>query len=351
MSSKVEVNGNSYTEFKQIDISDSLDDFARTARLIITEPANNSSIIKINDKVSIYLDDIKVITGYVEKISDSESDNSHDINIELRSLTADLIDSCCPDDLKFLEGVATYKDLVQKAIDALGLDITITDEVNISFSDEIKSAELGQTCFDFLNEYARKAQVFLNSDGDGNVLIRRPGGNLTTWLVEGNNILESRIELDYSQRFNSYTVYSNSNVTAEGNTDNLNVSGNAVDSIINSTRIFEKRAEKPMTADECANAAIEEANIRRIRGFKYSCKVSGFSGNDELWEIGKLVNIRDDKKGVNGAYVIKDINYTVTSGGDYTSMTMTLPDAYKLTAELPGSDAAAIDQATVYNEG
>lgn len=346
----VEVNGQQFTRVKQVDVSNSLDDFSGTARIIVTEPTDDDSVIKIGDKASIIFDNIKVITGYVESISDSETNDSHDVDINIRSAVSDLIDSTIPDNLKFVEGVSTFKDLVQKAIDGLGLKISIVDNVNITFTDDIKSGEVGQKCFDFLQEYARKAQVFLNTDGLGNVYIRRPGGDLTTHLVEGVNILESSISLDYSERYNKYVVYSNSNVTAEGNTDNLNVKGEATDSSIRTTRVFEKIAEKPMSADECANAAIEEANIRRIRSFNYTCKVAGFSGNGELWQEGKLANTYNPKKGVVGKYVIRSINYNMSDAGEFTTMNLTEPDAYKLQAELSASDKQTITEATPYVE-
>lgn len=341
---RVEVNGEGFTRFKQIDITDSLDDFSVSAGLIVTEPYNNEEFLKVGDKISILLDGIKIITGYAEKLTDAESNGSHDISYSVRSLVADIIDSSAPDALKFLEGVSTFKDLVQKAIDGLGLEIDVIDNVNVGFSGEIKAAAVGQNCLAFLQEYARKAQVFLNTDGLGNVFIRQPGGDLKTHIVTGVNILDSSINLDDSKRFNKYIVYSNSNVSAEGNTDNLNVSGEAIDSSIRSTRLFEKIAEKPMTAKECANAAIEEANIRRIRAFQYSVKVAGFSANDELWQPGKLGNINDYKKGVKGKYVIKSCAYNYSDGGEFTTMTCTLPDAYKLEAELSVSDSKTITQ-------
>jgi len=347
---RVEVNGTGYNLYKQVDISGSLDDFSKEAQLIVSEAVDLNSVIKINDKVSIYLDDIKLITGYAEKVNDSESDTSHDLNFKLRTLAADIIDSSCPDDLKNVDGVTVYKDLVSKAVTGLGLNITITDNIVATFNDEVKAAETGKNCFEFLQEYARKVQVFLNTDGDGNIIIRRPGGVLKTHLVEGINILESSINLDYSQRFGTYKVYSNANVTEQKKTTNFNVVGEATDSLVRDTRLFEKISDKPMNADECAFAAIEEANIRRIRSFQYTAKVAGFSANGELWEEGKIVNVTDTKKGVKGIFVIKDVRYNFSEAGEYTTLTMTEPDAYTLEADLSTYNANTVVLADVYQE-
>ena len=83
-----------------------------------------------------------------------------------------------------------------------------------------------------------------------------------------------------------------------------------------------------MTSAECKKAAEEEANIRKIRGFQYSCEVSGFSANGELWEDGLLVGVKDLKKGVQGDFLIKDIHYSYSGQGERTTLVLTYPDAY-----------------------
>jgi len=352
----VNVNGSSYTDFKQVDYSRSIDELCGQVRLIITEPANNDSIIKINDKIELYFDDILTFTGYAEKIKDMESNDSHDIGIDCRDLTCDLIDSTCPDDVKTVTDNTTYSNLVSSCIDGLGLGISVIDNVNATIEGDIKAAEIGEKCFEFLNRYARQAQIFLNTDSSGNVIIRQPGGTLITYLLsdEGNinnNILDSEINLDYTNRYNTYIVRSNNNLASDLNTDNLNVAGSAKDTAIRETRIYEKIADVHMTEDECINAAIEEANIRRIRSFNYSCKVAGFSANGELWDIAKLVNVYDVKKGVVGLFVINSISCNYSANGEFTTLNLTLPDAYKLQAELTAAESQTVEQASTYNAG
>lgn len=336
MAAELRVNGQTFKRFKQVDLSRSVDTFAGEIRIITSQAPNNDSFLKLGDYIEFFLDGVQVFTGYIERISDTEDRESHDLSFRARDSVADLIDSYVPENVKSLENVETFQELVQLCIDGLGLNgsISIVDLAGAKFSDsqKLKAAETGQTVGDFLQENARIVQVFLNTDGLGNVLIQKPSGRLKTTIqnvpdAKNNNVKSSTIEIDQSKRFYKYTVYSNSSLASESSTvDDLNNQGVAIDTEIRSTRIFEKIAEKPMTADECGRAAAEEANIRRARSFKYSCVIAGFSANGELWEPGKEVPVKDTLKGVNGLFQTNTVKWSFSSGGEITTIDITLPD-------------------------
>lgn len=351
---EIRVNNKSFNLFKQVDVSRSLDEFSGEGRIIVTEPVNDSSFILMGDLVEIKFDDNPGITGYAEKVSDQETNDSHDISFRVRDKVCDIIDNSVPDNMKIMKNVKTYKDLCLLAVSGFGLNLQVIDEVNAIFNEDLKAAEVGQNCGELLQEYARKVQVFLNTDGLGNILIRRSSGKLKTILasVPGfsrNNIKDSSINLDYTKRFNRYIVRSNSSLASANRSKvDLNNFGEAIDSEIRTTRIFEKIAEKPATVDECKKAAEEEANIRRIRSFDYSCIVAGFSANGELWDIGKLASVKDPKKGVMGSFLIREVSWSFSNNGEITKMNFTYPDAYTGIAEPAKIDKKITKIASTY---
>lgn len=353
MSLEIKVNDENFNLFKQVDISRSLDDFSGEARFITSEPVNDRSFVKINDEIQILLDGIPVITGYVDTISDSESDTGHDISYTVRDKVQDIIDSTVPDNVKTVKNTKKFSKLCELIINGLGMDIDVIDDVGAEFGEKLKAAEVGQNAAEFLQEYARKVQVFLNTDGGGNILIRRPEGTLKTYLLSvvngnNNNIISSNIELNYKKRYNKYTVRSNANATEDGDTEELNQVGVAFDDEIRAERIFEKVSESPMTAQECAKAAEEEANIRRLKSFSYTCTVAGYSANEELWQIGKLVNVQDEKKGVIGKFAIRGITYKYSESGELTTIDLTYSDAYQVEANLSASKKRESEMASTY---
>lgn len=350
---EVRVNGQNYDLFKQVDVSRSMNDFSGECRIITTEPVNNISFITTNDKIEILLDGVQILTGYAENISDSETNDSHDISYRARDLVMDIIDSSCPDNVKAVENVTSLKQLCQLVIDGLGLDVSVIDNVGATFSEDLKAAGIGESAGSFLQKYARKVGVFLNTDGKGNIFLQQPGGKLKTILANipgflKNNIKESNYSLDDSKRYGKIIVRSNGNLTSQAATGNLGNSGEASDPDIRSTRILEMTASSPMTAAECKKNAEEEVNIRRCQAFSYSCTVAGFSANGELWEPGRLVNVKDEKKGVIGLFLITECQWSFSASGEITKMTITYPDAYTANAEQSPAQKKTTKAGTTY---
>lgn len=338
---EVRINGSTYDLFKQIDLNRSIDDFVGEIRINLSEAQNEDSILKTNDLVEVFFDGIQVFTGYLEVAGDNESSNSHDVSFRARDTVCDLIDSSVPDNVKAVKNVQSFADLVQLCIDGLGLadQISVIDEVGAKFNGEIKATAPGQKVGEFLNENARIVQVFLNTDGKGNVLISIPSGELSTTLknIPGetdNNIKAVNYSEDLSDRYYKYIVRSGESISGgKGGKGKFETSGVAFDNSIRQSRVLEIVSRKPMTDIECENAAKEEANIRRARSFKYDCEIVGFSSNGELWAPGPLVPVRDEKRGVIGKFRVNTVGYSYSRGGEQCKLSITWPDKLEVEAE------------------
>jgi prophage tail gpP-like protein len=341
---ELRVNGKTFNRFKSSGGVFSDDTFAGEFSITTSPAPNNDSFLKLGDFIEIFLDSIQKHSGYLETVSDSESKTGHDIKFVGRDSVSDLIDSSVPENVKSLEGVSSYAELVQLCIDGLSLtdQIKVIDDVGAEFGDrdKLKASSTGQTVGEFLQENARIVQVFLNTDGKGNVLIRRPSGKLKTTLqlVPGainNNIKSSNLKIDWKERFYKYVIYSNSSLASEDSTiDDMNNIGEAFDNDIRKSRVFEKIADKPMTAGQCKKAAEEEANIRRGRSFNYDCDIAGFSANGELWEPGLLATVKDEERGVKGEFQISTVRWSWSGSGEVVNIAVTYPDKGHVEPEL-----------------
>lgn len=336
---EVRVNGNTYTLFKQINLSRSEDDFVGELRIVVTEAQNDISTLKTNDLVELFLDEKQVLTGYIEIANDNENKSTHDVSFRARDRVCDLIDSSVPDNVKAIKNVGKFSDLVQLCIDGLGLtdQIKVIDNVGATFNGEMKACSPGQSVGEFLNENARIVQVFLNTDGEGNVLISVPSGMLKTALKNmskepNNNIKNVSYSEDLTKRYYKYIVRSGESISGgKAGGAKLETKGEAFDDAIRKSRVLEIISSKPMTSAQCEQSAKEEANIRRARSFKYDCEVVGFSANEELWVPGPQVNVFDDRRGVMGKFKINSVVWTFSGSGEKTNLSITWPD--KLTVE------------------
>jgi len=355
---EVRVNGKTFNRFKEAGGLFSDDTFAGEFSITTSPSPNNNSFLKLGDSVEILLDGIQKHTGYLEDVEDSEARTNHDIKFVGRDIVSDLIDSSVPENVKSLEDVSKFSELVQLCIDGLGLTdkIKVIDDVGATFGDstKLKAASTGQTVGDFLAENSRIVQVFLNTDGYGNVLIRRLGGKLKTTLqlVPGainNNIKSSNLKINWRERFYKYTVYSNSSLASDSATVNdINNSGTAFDNAIRKSKVLEIIADKPMTSDQCKRAAEEEANIRRGRSFNYDCDVAGFSANGELWEPGLIVPVKDEDRKVKGEFQISTVRWGWSGSGEVVNISVTYPDKGFVEPELRPAIEKTVEDSRTY---
>jgi prophage tail gpP-like protein len=162
-----------------------------------------------------------------------------------------------------------------------------------------------------------------------------------------NNIKDSNISMDWSQRYYKYIIRSNGNLSEfdwdTNVTSNVNFKGVAYDNEIRQTRTFEKIAQHILSNTECQKMAVEESNIRRAKSLTYQATVAGYSANGELWQEGKLVSVKDDKKKIYGNFVIKSVHYLYSTAGEITTMDMTYPDAFQLEDSLSDSNQRVVN--------
>lgn len=346
----LEVNGASFNGFTDITVSRSIETMASTFNFTATINNQSTFPIKVNDACKVVIGKVFVINGFVEAVSVNYSPSSHAIQISGRDRTADVIDSSVVGNVSFIAPIA-FEQVIRNVLDNLGLKnikvLNQAGDIAIFTEGEIISGEIGMSAFDFIEEYARKRQVLLTTDGAGNILLTRGSGQVITTMLlnqlggDRNNIKSSTTNYDNSQRYNSYTVESQINLSGEfsGEVDiNTAVDQQGVapiDSEIRATRQLVINAEVSSDIQTATERANWEANIRRARSFTYNVKVQGFFAEEDkrLWQPNFLVKVIDDFASINAFLLIKNVTYNFSNdGGSTTSIDFVVKDAYTLQA-------------------
>lgn len=347
-----------YDGFLEASVTLSMDALAHGFRFVATSDKDNLLPFKGGEPCSVLIDDFLVTTGFIELVEVTHSANSHEINIQGRSKTGDLVDSSL--DALELNAPITIQTCIQRVIEQLNQDITVTDQ---SGSDPFNEAEdrlgpsVGENAFDFISRLAKKRQVLLNTDSEGNVLITRSEAvqtdssllNLINPTDFNNNILSARVSYNHMKRFNKYIVKSQLNVSSlifsSGLTDLTSVvdqGGNSQDNFVSDDgarvgRQLVLRAEKASSTEQSRLRATWEANIRRARSGSYSATVNGFINNTgQVWELNTIVNVIDEFSDINANKLINRIEFsTSVNGGDITRLGMVETDAYQVSLDEP----------------
>lgn len=349
---RLEVNGIEYSNFTSASCELRLDSLSNTFSFEAVAPGGQALPFKGGEACKVIVDGETVLTGFIEVVSVNYDAGNHTINVSGRDKTADLLDSTI-DDIDDIRGEGlTLKILIEKVISQLGLDIEVIDEVNpdpFNPAEDIASPEPGDNAFSFIEKYARKRQVLLTSNADGNIVIATNSGETADGAVQhiiganDNNVMTSNFSFDTTGRYNAYKMASGLNPVAlnqAGDTDLaslVNQSGGVFDSEIRAGRQLILISESPFSDGNCVKRANWEADIRKARGLIYSATVPGFrvNGNEgDLWTINKLYQIVDDFIGKIEPMLSNSVRFTFDAdNGRNTELGFVGEKAYTLLLE------------------
>lgn len=362
----LEVEGKPYTNFLSANVSRSMETLSGTFEFIATIDNFNNFPIKLQDPVRVLIDDIPILTGFVEMVEPSYTNNSHQIRLAGRDKTADVVDSSALSNVNYTPNI-TLKTIIQRLLIGNNItDIKVIDNAQPAIFKEgdIISGEDEQTLFEIIDKYCAKRQVLATSDGNGDIVIIRgadeelPGAlihkniNLLNFLSgRQNNILSASATYNMQDRFHAYIVRSQMNLSALNATSAKRSAeeivlqeGGSIDNDVRRTRDFILSADTSNNSQTATERATWEANVRRTRSFNYNCTVQGFFANEPkkiLWEPNKLIQVEDEKADVSGQLLIKSVNYSFSEEGSLTSMECGYKDSFTLEANQKAIEASS----------
>lgn len=351
----LEVEGVEYTGFTEVSVLRSVGSLSGSFSFSTTAQPQQPLPVEEGQSCRVLIGANPVIDGFIENVNVSYDATSHTIEITGRDKVADVIDSSTI--LKELSGTLSLEAVIRRVLDANGLE-TIDIINNVSGlkpfkKGDIESAEIGETAFEYIEKYAKKRQVLLTGDGEGNIVITRSGTTEAQTallnVIDGtnNNILSGNASYSGAELFNRYIVKSQLNPVAldDGSntpsSDLVNQSGEAIDESVRSTRILELKPDQSSSSEDSKQFAIWGKNIRRARAFNYTAVIQGFYQDEDqtrLWLPNELVSIKDDFAGmietVDAQMLIDTIEYRLNDeNGSTTILTCVDKDAYTLQAE------------------
>lgn len=215
MAITIEVDGVEYEDFVDISVLCTLDTLSGEFTFNSRVTSTKDFPIKAGQETVIRVEGEPVITGFVESNHVFSDKGTHDIIIAGRDRTNDVIDSTFSKDVSFQSDIS-LKALIEQTLEIVGIPgIKVIDRVGDLtdfLSSETNKSETGDKIFDFLKEVAMKKQVFLITDGLGNIVISRSNGvSINDLLINDpdngtSNIIRSDIDYNESERFNKYVV-------------------------------------------------------------------------------------------------------------------------------------------------
>jgi len=361
MTMLLEVNGVQYDNFTAASCEIRLDALSNTFGFEAVAAEGAALPFKGGEACRVIVNGRAVLTGFIEVVEVTYDAGDHTILVQGRDKTGDLLDSTLSG-FELRSESLTLKQIIEKAIDEIGSDIKVIEEVTTEVfnpAEDVVAAEPGMNAFDFIEKYSRKRQVLLTSDGDGNVVITDGSAQTAVGSIQhiigasDNNVLASSFSFDTTGRFNVYKFASQLNPFALNSAGDIGLesvvdqSGRVFDPEVRIGRQLVLIAEAPNSDDQNVARAKWEANIRKARGLVYAVTVPGFQVDptdptSDLWQINKLYQIVDDYLGKSEPMLCNSVTFTLdTLGGELTSLAFVDEKAYSLDLAKPQTSKTA----------
>ena len=352
----IEVNGIEYSGWTSAHAKVRLDALSNTFHFDATAQDGLPLPFRGGEACSVLVDGERILTGHIEQVSVTGDSDDHTINVDGRDKTGDIVDSKIGS-LSDIRPPITLKAIIELVAKHIGGDVAVKDEVGTPAFEKVEdlaAPEPGQDVWDFIQSLARKRQVLLTSNADGDIVIARSSGVEVEATLQNrvndntNNVLTYAVSYDTTRRHHLYKMIGQLNpiaVTQAATTENeavVNQNRSVFDEEIRAGRqlalVMENAGSDPL------DRAKWEMNIRKARGRVYSVTVHGFrnqTGN--LWNVNELVTVNDEYAGIESRMLVNSVEYALNlDGGKQTTLSLLEKNAFTLELEEPTTDKVGI---------
>ena len=343
---KLTVNGNDYSGWKSVRIEAGLERIARSFELSVTDhwPGSASQVRRIapGDLCEIRIGDDLICTGYVDATPIDYDANSITIMVRGRSKTADLVDSSADNSTGQFKGLSADA-ITKKLAGQYGLNVVSEVSAGAVITDH--QIQQGESAFESLDRIAKQRQILITDNAAGDVVLSSPGGGgqASSALELGVNILSASAGFDFSEVYSNYSVKGQKS----GTDDSYGVQaaqsfGTAVDSNVKRRRVLIVRQSGQADAQTCGQRAAYEQQIRAAKAGEIRYRVAGWRQVDgKLWMPNLTVKIVDAIMATNTSLLISEVIFTLDDYGMITELVVIPVGAFATEPETKRKKAAA----------
>lgn len=345
----IKVGGKALTGWESVDIFKSMTSLCGSFSLAQSATNDNgvTTFLPVfpGDKVTVELDGVPFMTGWVDKISPKVDGKSHSIGVEGREITCDLVDCSrdpkTPGHWKNL----TLPQLIRELASPFGLSFKDTGAPAGS-PFKLFSAEPGDSIFETIRKAATVKGVLPMTLGDGSITTVVEGKKRATdRLVYGVNILSASGSYDNKSRFSEYHVTGQAPAAPGSNffggAKKHTSTAGSTDPLVTRYRplvIVESGEVRGKAAQSRANW---EAVTRAAKASTVEITVRGWIQSDgTLWECARVASVEVPYLFGPGSrdLLISSVRYSYGPGGTVAVLSLVTPGAF--TAQPENKKAA-----------
>lgn len=297
------------------------------------------SLLTLGSPTSLMVGTRQVLRGYLDRVETRRSRSGTSVRLSGRSLAAPLVDCCPPASWSWRQ--VSLATLAEKACSELGVPATVEARAaEASALVAYAKAEPGETYWQVLERYARKARIMPWMSGPGTLALGRPDyttapvAELVIGLAASRNrtnVQEASRVRDLAGRYSSYTVLGQGRGGRKATAATAGQPvGRAADAELVAAGLV-----RPLVLDdgdlrstaEAQARAEYEASMRLYAADVLECVVPGHGPSlAEIWAPDSQVTVLDELNGISGTRWISAARFLRDrEGGTRTALTLRVP--------------------------
>lgn len=330
------VGGMLYEGFKKVQISRSVREMAGQFSLEVSEKwtgGNNGPAslmgwrIRPGDPCTVLYSGFPVITGYVDTYCPKYDSTSHDVSIQGRSKTQDIVDSSADPDVENGEMRDVGLDqIANKLAKPHGVAVKIQAKLKGKF--DVARVQPGETKHEMLERYARPGAVLLTDDELGNLRLLHVMAGAGGALIEGVNILEASATLRADNRYSDYeTKGQDHGNDRRWGREVAEIAAKAKDGAVKRYRPHVIRNETKTSKQNAQDRCDWEATSRAGESTRADVTVLDWVFGGKLWMPGDTPMLISPMLAINRVMAVESLVMTQDENGTVTKLSLVPPEA------------------------
>lgn len=318
--------------WEELSVNKSMDTIAASFNFKMVDVWDGDPIDLVPDlPCSIFIDKLKVTTGYVGPVNIRAAKDDSFLTIKGRDKTGDLVDCSADHNPGSWSNLGLQK-LVYELVKPFGLRVYAEGDMGENVKEF--TINTGESPFEAIQRICIDRGILPLSNEDGDVVLTTSGSNRSTdHLVYGENVLEAEVEYDFTNRFSNYKVKGQKSGSGDTwTTTTTEVVGEAQDQGIDRYRPKVISADGQMTNSLAARRAAWEAQVRAGRSGKLVLTLPTWKQSDgTLWNINTIVScdIPAFRVTPDQDLLVHEIEYKQSSeGGTVSVLKLIRSDSY-----------------------
>lgn len=325
------VNGIDYAGWKSIRVTLGMEQISGEFDLSVSErwPGRDQMWpIFPGDECRLLVNNVPVITGYVDDVGPEYDKSSHSVRISGRDKTGDLVD-CSAIYKKGSWHNVTLDRIAADICKPFGITVKTLAPVGDKF--KVFAIQECETAFEALDRAARMRGILLMSDGQGGLLLTRAGTETSpVVLAKGENIEKLSGQFSHKDRHSIYIIKGqNPGSDNTSATDHAQTKSSCTDDNVIRYRPLIVFAEQG-TGSTYRDRAVWERNIRAGRGSRAVYTVTGWDCGPGIWRPNRMVRVQDDFLHAPDELIIAKVVLTLDENGSRTEIEVCRKEAFQL---------------------